>query len=69
MKEEWERKYRAALVERRPAHRSSRVEEAYEAIAGRLNEIGDSNGERTKLNHAIEVLNRLQSSPSGLRPS
>ena len=60
---DWERKYRAALVERNPALQSLRIEEAYEAVLRRLNEIEQTCDERHKLDNAIDTLNRLRDRP------
>jgi hypothetical protein len=40
MRQEWHTKYRAALLERNPVLQLLRIAEAYEAIVGRLRDLG-----------------------------
>ena len=61
MRQEWHTNYRAALLERNPVLQSLRIAEAYEAIVGRMVELGEtSESERHKLDNAIEKLRRLR---------
>jgi hypothetical protein len=59
MKEEWERKYRAAFTEHNPALKWRRILEAREAIVRRTRETEATPNEREKLGNAIGVLNLL----------
>jgi hypothetical protein len=58
-KEDWQRKYRSALVERNSVLQQQRIEEAYAALIRRIKETDDI-GERQKLDRAIEMLNLLR---------
>ncbi len=60
MKAEWERKYRAALMEHNPSLKWRRIEEARKAIVLRIHETEARSDEREKLDNAMEVLNRLR---------
>lgn len=62
MKEDWERKYRAALMERIPALKRRRIDEAYKAVILRINETETTSDERERLDNAIELLNLLRKS-------
>lgn len=59
MAENWDRKYKTALLERNPALQHLRIKEAYEAVTRRMKEIDDICDERRKLDNAVKMLNRL----------
>jgi hypothetical protein len=58
-KEDWQRKYRSALMDRNSVLQQLRIEAAYKAVKRRIKETDDT-GERQKLNRAIEMLNLLR---------
>jgi hypothetical protein len=60
MKEDWERVYKAALMERNPALQQSKIDEAHKAITLRLRQTEALNNERHKLENAINILNILR---------
>jgi hypothetical protein len=60
MKEERERMYKAALMERNPALRQLKIDEAHKAIILRLRQTEALNNERHKLENAINILNILR---------
>jgi len=60
MKDDWERKYRVALMERNPALQQLRVEDAYQAVIRRMNETDDNGDEQHKLERAIDMLSLLR---------
>jgi hypothetical protein len=61
MNDEWVRKYRAALMEQIPVLQQLRIDEAYVAVMGRMKQADQtSDDERTRLNSAIDILDRLR---------
>ena len=57
---EWSIKYRAAILERNPALQVLRMTEANYAIQRRMGDLGETSGERRKLENALEALNLLR---------
>jgi hypothetical protein len=53
---EWTRKYKQALLERKPALRALRIEEAYELMTRRCREIAQTSPEHEVLNRALDIL-------------
>jgi len=60
MKDDWERKYKAALMERIPALQQLKIDEAYKAVKLRMNETEDLGDERRRLENAINILSLLR---------
>jgi len=60
MKDDWERKYKAALMERIPALQQLKIDEAYKAVMLRMNETEILDKERRRLENAINILNLLR---------
>jgi len=60
MTDDWERKYKAALMERIPALQQLKIDEAYKAVMLRLNETEILDKERRRLANAINILNLLR---------
>jgi hypothetical protein len=59
MKSDWEKLYRSVLMERDPTLKQLRAEKAHKAVTSRIKET-DDNGERQRLNRALEMLNLLR---------
>lgn len=53
---EWTRKYKQALLEREPALRALRIEEAYELMTRRSSEIAKISPEQQVLRRALDIL-------------
>jgi hypothetical protein len=60
MTDDWERKYKAALMERIPALQQLKIGEAYKAVMLRMNETEVLDKERRRLENAINILNLLR---------
>jgi hypothetical protein len=60
VRKEWSIKYRAAVLERNPALQLLRMTEANDAIQRRMGDLGETSGERRKLENALEALNLLR---------
>jgi hypothetical protein len=60
MTDDWERKYKAALMERIPALQQLKIGEAYKAVMLRMNEMEVLDKERRRLENAINILNLLR---------
>ena len=60
VRKEWSIKYRAAILERNPALQVLRMTEANDAIQSRMEDLGETSGERRKLENALEALNLLR---------
>jgi|GEM_PF-3633752 hypothetical protein len=57
---EWSIKYRAAILERNPAFRLSRMTEANDAIQRRMGDLEQTADERRKLRNAAQALRVLR---------
>lgn len=61
MKEDWEKKYRAAVIERNPAIRRFKIDDAYKSVMLRMQRTEDLNkDDRRKLENAIKILKLLR---------
>ena len=60
VRQEWSIKYRAAILERNPAFRLSRMTEANDAIQRRMGDLEETSDERRKLENAAQALNALR---------
>jgi len=60
MEDDWERKCKAALMERIPALQQLKIDEAYKAVMLRMNETEDLGDERRRLENVINILNLLR---------
>lgn len=57
---EWAKKYKQALLERQPALRALRIEEAYELMTRRRRELAEISPEQHALNRALSILVTLR---------
>lgn len=60
VRHEWSIKYRAAILERNPAFRLSRMTEANDAIQRRMEDLEQTPDERRKLRNAVQALKALR---------
>jgi len=60
---DWIRKYKEALLERQPALRALRIEEAYELMTRRRRELAKISPEQHVLNRALNILETLREGP------
>jgi hypothetical protein len=59
---EWTMKYKRALLERNPALRMNRIEDAHNAMAARRREIARTSPEKNVLDRALDILATLRES-------